>query len=57
MDEDGTRSEECSFKLDDAVLSQVDDIYNRRFQQWSAKCSGDEGNAYLQECLKEYQVS
>ncbi|PIL33675.1 hypothetical protein GSI_04299 [Ganoderma sinense ZZ0214-1] len=51
-DEDGTYQKECSFKLDEEVISQLEEIHNRRFKEWNAKCS-DKG--YLRECLEEYQ--
>ena len=57
QDKNGKRPKECSFRLDGAVLSQVEDICRRRFQEWNTLCSGDKGLAYGRECLREYKVS
>ncbi|KAM5537958.1 hypothetical protein V8D89_008434 [Ganoderma adspersum] len=55
-DKNGKSPKECSFKLDGAVLSQMEDVYNRRFKEWSANCLGHKGLAYLQECVREYKI-
>lgn len=53
-DANGKRPEGCSFEVDNDTLSQLENIYVRRFKEWSEKCS-EEG--YREERHKEYQVS
>ncbi|KAI1786335.1 hypothetical protein LXA43DRAFT_1034253 [Ganoderma leucocontextum] len=54
-DENGKRQYECSFRVDTPVCTELLNIHNRKWKEWTAKCAVED--EYVEDRYKEYEVS